>query len=636
MSNNYDTPVILDAGVGTAAVPGDYYGFGRAAGAAISNGPRLYAGTGSPNGVVIAPLGSIWLRTDAGTAQVWQATDAVGTWVQQGTLAGAVTLTAIDTTATAAFQWTMADNQAAAVSLGAAGALNMLVFDTNGGTEHLIVNAANGLWIADASELRYGTPGSDVVHSADGTNEVVTGTGDIVHADDFDSQYGTDSDMSLAYASAGNIVSFQGVNTTAAGASPATAGWQVLTGNRITNNAVVGNGSGPASLTTGATDCTNGGGTAGPSGAITFTTGASTSTAGTSGNSGVITATTGNSEDGNSGAISLITGNATAGAGNSGNVVLTTGTSAGGTRGVIDINAATISLATQATDFDIIDNSATALTISEAANNYLVISTANAAESITLGNNTTNQTTNLSTEAGPAVTNGADHGTRLVLVEEFQQRPQLAGSIANTNASKTWEIAGTAAADANATFDTGGGVTLATAAVANNQQIVIPNTTGADNSQSPWQGTSWSTSDQVIGKFNFKVVDIANTMLFAGFKITTTIDISTDDNQLFVGANSAGTLGGVAANFVVVESRATIDLQTDTTVAVAAASWRVVIAWQADRTARVYLNGVLRHTTAAFGAGITTMKPMMGIEVLGGGAGRSMTVQRITCSKVYA
>ena len=79
MSNNFDTPVILDAGVGSTAAPGDSYGFGRAAGAAVSNGPRIYAGTGDPNGVVTAPQGSLWLRTDGGTLH--QNTDAGTTWV---------------------------------------------------------------------------------------------------------------------------------------------------------------------------------------------------------------------------------------------------------------------------------------------------------------------------------------------------------------------------------------------------------------------------------------------------------------------------------------------------------------------------------------------------------------------------
>src|SRR3989344_5883575 len=47
-----------------------------------------------------------------------------------------------------------------------------------------------------------------------------------------------------------------------------------------------------------------------------------------------------------------------------------------------------------ATDFDIDDNSSTALSVSEGSNNYLLVNTTNSSENISLGNTTTNPTTN--------------------------------------------------------------------------------------------------------------------------------------------------------------------------------------------------------------------------------------------------
>jgi len=61
-----------------------------------------------------------------------------------------------------------------------------------------------------------------------------------------------------------------------------------------------------------------------------------------------------------------------------GNLVINT------TGGTVDIDDATISLATQATDLDIIDNSTTALTISESTNNYLTVNTDNTNTAVTL------------------------------------------------------------------------------------------------------------------------------------------------------------------------------------------------------------------------------------------------------------
>lgn len=80
MSNNYDGPVILDDGISTT-VPVSvtaYFGFGRTATGTVSTGPRIIAGTGTPNGLVTAPLGSLWLRSDA--AGFFQNSDGGTTW----------------------------------------------------------------------------------------------------------------------------------------------------------------------------------------------------------------------------------------------------------------------------------------------------------------------------------------------------------------------------------------------------------------------------------------------------------------------------------------------------------------------------------------------------------------------------
>jgi hypothetical protein len=128
---------------------------------------------------------------------------------------------------------------------------------------------------------------------------------------------------------------------------------RLVTGAVTITGAVAGSNSGLISLLTGATDCTNAGGTGGNSGAISLLTGAATSTAGTSGSSGVLSAQTGNSDDGASGAINIISGNGatasgtitlrtgTASAGGSGKVILQTGT-ASGLQGQVQFIAATV------------------------------------------------------------------------------------------------------------------------------------------------------------------------------------------------------------------------------------------------------------------------------------------------------
>lgn len=94
----------------------------------------------------------------------------------------------------------------------------------------------------------------------------------------------------------------------------------VRTGTSTIASAATGGDSGQVSVTTGATDCTDAGGTGGDSGPLVLGTGDCLSTAGTSGNTGAVTITTGGSADANSGAITLQTG--TAASGTRGNIVL--------------------------------------------------------------------------------------------------------------------------------------------------------------------------------------------------------------------------------------------------------------------------------------------------------------------------
>lgn len=81
MSNNYRGPWICDNSSGTPAAPGGgYIGFGQTnLYGNDSSGPRIYAMTGNPNGVLSAPIGSFYMDDTSGAwyrntngATAWQ------------------------------------------------------------------------------------------------------------------------------------------------------------------------------------------------------------------------------------------------------------------------------------------------------------------------------------------------------------------------------------------------------------------------------------------------------------------------------------------------------------------------------------------------------------------------------------
>lgn len=72
VANNFDGPIIIDQDSGV------YLGFGRADGAVDSFGVRIYPVNGNPNGILIAPPGSLALSS---LGEIYQNTDGASTWI---------------------------------------------------------------------------------------------------------------------------------------------------------------------------------------------------------------------------------------------------------------------------------------------------------------------------------------------------------------------------------------------------------------------------------------------------------------------------------------------------------------------------------------------------------------------------
>lgn len=696
MSNRFDTAIILDSttynpGSGPTDNSSGYIGFGISGDEISSSGPRILVGSGAPTAT--APLGSVYLRTD--TAGLYQNTNGTTTWAQLGSLStGSITLTdnsadafefiegatpylrfvttngaervrsdvswdfgstaavAVDfdiadntanaleiragasgvqmlgftttngaevlttattgLTTTAAYVWTLVDANTAALSFGSAGAAGMLVFDTSNAAELISIGAASGLRLNTNSPLRFGTAGTALVFTPDGTDLNISGTGAVEYQNDVVERFGTAGNASVTYVSASNLFRQSTAAVSAAGASAGSSSITIVTGARVTTDAAVGTASGTVSIATGASDVTNAGGTGGGSGPLQFSTGAALSTAGAaSGNTGAIQFVTGDSTDGNSGDIQLATG------------------TAGATRGVLDINAATVDFSTQGTSFVVIDNTSNALLVSQGNSVYVRVDTTNSAENISLAVPSAGAST-----VAPTLRTAASYSPRFEVVDRFPLRPQLAASVANANASKITCLIGTNAADANAAFNTGGGVTLTTAGAANDQMLVRGHATAG---QSAMTGTTWSTSNQLVYRAVIRVQDTANIVIGAGLKTSLTagatlLDNATDANQIWFGYATDDRFGVGAANWAAVirigAASANVSLG-----AIATGLNYLTLTIDSSRICRFYLNGALAATSAAITAA-TSLLPFAGCEALAA-AGRQMGVCFLGMEAVY-
>lgn len=117
-----------------------------------------------------------------------------------------------------------------------------------------------------------------------------------------------------------------------------------------------------------------------------------------------------------------------------------------------------------------------------------------------------------------------------------------------TAANKVWKVSGTNMTSALSTFDSGGGIKLTTAGANNDQALLSPATvasaatyvsaiggsTGTSTPTSPWLSTKAPIMHAII-----ELPSVAAVRLVVGFKLTTTPTLATDDDQAFIGFDTA-------------------------------------------------------------------------------------------------
>lgn len=95
----------------------------------------FYVVTSDPNGTLLAPIGSMALRNDAGNVGLYVNLDSLTTWTEivVPTAAGVIDWQAIT-------QLLVADNSATGLQIGSTGKLDLLTFDTVNGAEQVEYN----------------------------------------------------------------------------------------------------------------------------------------------------------------------------------------------------------------------------------------------------------------------------------------------------------------------------------------------------------------------------------------------------------------------------------------------------------------------------------------------------------------
>ena len=170
------------------------------------------------------------------------------------------------------------------------------------------------------------------------------------------------------------------------------------------------------------------------------------------------------------------------------------------------------------------------------------------------------------------------------------------------------ELKGTNAVSACSAFNPEGGITYTTTTASGDQVIEAPH---LDASQSAWTQWTWGTDREVAWECIFAAgAAITSTIIWAGLKLTDTSVVATDNDQVFV-RYEAGVNSG---KWQVISSIGGTDTTTSTNLTVAVSTvYKVTIAIDSARVARVYINDELQYTTTAL-TDATDLIPYLGVQ----------------------
>lgn len=233
-------------------------------------------------------------------------------------------------------------------------------------------------------------------------------------------------------------------------------------------------------------------------------------------------------------------------------------------------------------------------------------------------------------------------GRHHFLDERFLQLPGLnanaaapAGDTYNTAQmdltllkNRNFELLGTNASADDITFADGGGVTIETDGAANDFAVILPH---LDTGISAWSAWKWNTNDEPI----FEAVitsgaSVAGVRIWAGYKLTNTSVVATDDDQVMFLFDTGHATSAV--NWLTVSSNnGTDDIADSGVVLATATTYHLKISVSSTRIPSFIINGVLVGTGAALAADHDLI-PYVGVFGIAAAA-KKITVRYLRCGK---
>jgi hypothetical protein len=225
-------------------------------------------------------------------------------------------------------------------------------------------------------------------------------------------------------------------------------------------------------------------------------------------------------------------------------------------------------------------------------------------------------------------------------LERFLKRPALNADIVPTNLDPTqaqfatilaanldWEVVGTNATTALCTFAEGGGITLTTAGADGDEMILQ---THRDTNQSALFVQNWGSARLPLFQLDLVTgANITNAIIWAGFKLTSTEVVATDDDQFAIRYED-DVNGG---RWQLITSNAGVDDTDDSGIAVAVSTvYQLRVEVGADMIPVYTINNTIVGVGPALRV-LTTFDPYAGVAADGAAAAKAITARQLLISQ---
>lgn len=197
-------------------------------------------------------------------------------------------------------------------------------------------------------------------------------------------------------------------------------------------------------------------------------------------------------------------------------------------------------------------------------------------------------------------------------------------------ADPDFEVLGLNASSDDVTFHVEGGIAIETDGADGDEVILVPH---LDANQSAWSQVTWGTDREVVWECRIKTgASVANTIIWAGLKLTNTEVLATDNDQAFVRYEDDVSSGA----WVAVHSVGGTDTATVSSVTVAAnTKYHLKITIDVSRVPRFFIDGALVATGGAL-TDATDLIPYIGVAADGAAAAKKLIVYGQSISRVTA